>query len=82
MDNWRTYAMKGGWLRVKHGLIDPTEGLDWVETSWSPSGGNQRGKFFVDPSTDGWVVLRPDPAIVTAAFYRLAISGIAWPPAD
>lgn len=37
--NWRTYGMKGEWLRVQDGLIPRTggaggQGVDWIEDRW------------------------------------------------
>lgn len=32
--NWRTYAMKGDWLRAKFGLIPRQWAVDYIETYW------------------------------------------------
>lgn len=34
LNNWRTYAMKGEWLRAKYGFIKKQEGLDFIEDTW------------------------------------------------
>lgn len=42
--NWRTYAMKGEWLRYQDGLIASSVG--WIEDNWlQPSEGYQRARF-------------------------------------
>lgn len=33
-NNWRTYAMRGEWLRVRQGLADRAEAVDFIERSW------------------------------------------------
>lgn len=33
-NNWRTYPMKGEWLRVKAGLADRAAALDFIRDSW------------------------------------------------
>ena len=33
-NNWRTYAMKGEWLRVKAGLVSESTAEPWEESSW------------------------------------------------
>lgn len=35
--NWRTYAMKGEWLRAKSGYVDKANALSWIEDSWKTS---------------------------------------------
>ncbi|MEX2514364.1 MAG: hypothetical protein WD398_15780 [Cyclobacteriaceae bacterium] len=34
INNWRTYAMKGEWTRVKMGLVDREKAVDFIETAW------------------------------------------------
>lgn len=34
INNWRTYAMKGEWLRAKHNLTDKDQAVDFIEESW------------------------------------------------
>lgn len=42
--NWRTFAMKGEWLRQQDGHI--RDGVDWIEANWNrPEEGDQRGRF-------------------------------------
>jgi hypothetical protein len=44
LQNWRTYASKGEWLRQQDGLI--SDGVSWIESNWlTSSGGNQRARF-------------------------------------
>jgi hypothetical protein len=33
-NNWRTYAMRGEWLRLKQGLAHRDEAVDFIERSW------------------------------------------------
>ncbi len=33
-NNWRTYAMKGEWLRANNGLVSPDEARRFVEDAW------------------------------------------------
>ncbi|WP_111765558.1 discoidin domain-containing protein [Nakamurella deserti] len=40
--NWRTYAMKGEWLRAKNGLVDRVLATAWIEASWL---GSQRARL-------------------------------------
>lgn len=35
--NWRTYAMKGEWLRAKNGYVDKASAISWIEDSWKSS---------------------------------------------
>jgi hypothetical protein len=35
--NWRTYAMKGEWLRAVGGLVDRPAAVAWIEASWIAS---------------------------------------------
>ena len=51
--NWRTYAMKGEWLRVQDGLVPRTggaggQGVDWIEDRWL---NEQRSRFIRDRDT-------------------------------
>lgn len=32
--NWRSYAMKGEWLRAAEGYVDRERATDWIEHSW------------------------------------------------
>lgn len=32
--NWRTYAMKGQWLRAKNGYVNKAAAVSWLENSW------------------------------------------------
>jgi len=42
--NWRTFAMKGEWLRQQDGYI--SDGVDWNEENWTQAGeGFQRSAF-------------------------------------
>jgi hypothetical protein len=42
--NWRTFAMKGEWLRQQDGYI--SDGVDWNEENWTQAGeGFQRERF-------------------------------------
>jgi hypothetical protein len=35
-NNWRTYAMKGEWFRIKAGLVpDETASKTWIESTWT-----------------------------------------------
>ncbi|WP_341406195.1 hypothetical protein [Luteolibacter soli] len=46
--NWRTFAMKGEWLRQQDGYI--TDGVKWNEANWTEkSEGGQRDRFRRDP---------------------------------
>lgn len=33
-NNWRTYAMKGEWLRVRAGLVDREAAISFIEDAW------------------------------------------------
>lgn len=45
--NWRTFAMKGEWLRQQDGYI--TDGVDWIEKCWTNwDEGDQRARFLED----------------------------------
>ncbi len=42
--NWRTFAMKGEWLRQQDGYI--SDGVSWIEADWlNPVEGGQRERF-------------------------------------
>lgn len=49
-NNWRTYGMKGEWLRVQDGLVprdsDSNQGIPWIESSWLTQ--SQRARFVRD----------------------------------
>ncbi len=53
-NNWRTYGMKGEWLRVQDGLVprdsDKQQGIPWIESSWLRQ---QRSRFVRDRDTYG-----------------------------
>lgn len=54
-NNWRTYAMKGEWLRVKAGLVASSTALPWEEDSWlmpSNTANSQWGKISHASATD------------------------------
>ncbi len=34
LNNWRTYAMKGEWLRAERGLVDIQSAIDFIEYNW------------------------------------------------
>jgi hypothetical protein len=40
--NWRTYAMKGEWLRAAQGLVDKAAARNYIERYWT---GEQRASF-------------------------------------
>lgn len=44
--NWRTYAMKGEWLRAKNGYVSKGEAISWLESSWI---GTQKERFTNNP---------------------------------
>lgn len=45
--NWRTFAMKGEWLRQKDGYI--SDGVNWIESNWLQKvEGGQRERFRED----------------------------------
>jgi hypothetical protein len=33
-NNWRTYAVKGEWLRAKNGYVNKVTAVSWIESSW------------------------------------------------
>lgn len=35
INNWRTYAMKGEWLRAKAGLVSPASARAFIEQAWT-----------------------------------------------
>jgi hypothetical protein len=45
MNNWRTYAMKGEWMRFKAGLVDRSAATSFVAESWWFL---QRNRMFAD----------------------------------
>ncbi len=54
-NNWRTYAMKGEWLRVKAGLATQSTAVTWLEDSWlmpSNTANSQWSKISHASSTD------------------------------
>ncbi|SDM93020.1 hypothetical protein [Kriegella aquimaris] len=42
LNNWRTYAMKGEWVRAKHGFIDKQKTVGFIEDNWKNYGQYQR----------------------------------------
>jgi hypothetical protein len=42
LNNWRTYAMKGEWVRASHGFIDKKEAVDFIEDNWKNATQYQR----------------------------------------
>lgn len=54
--NWRTYAMKGEWLRAKNGYVNKVTALSWIENSWITTQRerltNSSWNFYHDTSTD------------------------------
>jgi len=47
INNWRTYAMRGEWLRVAPGLADREEAVDFIERAWHHR--TQRMRIVPDP---------------------------------
>ena len=45
-NNWMTYAMKGEWLRYRHGLVSRAEAVEFIETSWKDE---QRARILPTP---------------------------------
>jgi len=70
--NWRTFAMKGEWLRQRDGYI--TDGVPWIERSWTNwIEGDQQSRFLSDrddyhlnPFFNLYHDSRPGPATTTA----------------
>jgi hypothetical protein len=54
--NWRTYAMKGEWLRAKNGYVNKVTAVSWIENSWINTQRsrltNSSWNFYHDTSTD------------------------------
>lgn len=54
--NWRTYAMKGEWLRAKNGYVSKGTAVDWIERSWLNTQAwrfnNNTWGFYHDRSSD------------------------------
>lgn len=48
LNNWRTYAMKGEWVRAEAGLVDPEEAQAFIERAWTRQ--TQRTRI----ATDKW----------------------------
>ena len=42
LNNWRTYAMKGEWARVRAGLVGKTDAQAFIETSWTQATQRER----------------------------------------
>ena len=42
LNNWRTYAMKGEWARVRSGLVSRAGAQDFIETSWTEATQRER----------------------------------------
>jgi hypothetical protein len=47
-NNWRTYAMKGEWLRAKAGLVPKGDAFSFIDDAWHRS--TQRERIAPDPS--------------------------------
>jgi hypothetical protein len=63
--NWRAYAMRGQWLRHKHGLVDRNTAIDYIEDSWRNAEQRERiggdmWNLYQDHQTD------PEPHAVEA----------------
>lgn len=54
--NWRTYAMKGEWLRAKNGYVPKSSAVNWIENSWRNTQAwrfnNNIWNFYHDQSSD------------------------------
>jgi hypothetical protein len=54
--NWRTYAMKGEWVRAKNGYVNKIIAVSWIENSWITTQRsrltNNSWNFYHDTSTD------------------------------
>ncbi len=35
LNNWRTYAMKGEWIRAQHGLVNRDDAVAFIEHAWN-----------------------------------------------
>ncbi len=46
LNNWRTYTMKGEWLRAKKGLVDSISAITYIEYNWLNT--TQRARIFND----------------------------------
>lgn len=46
INNWRTYAMKGEWMRAEAGLVDRPEAYSFVEDAWTEK--TQRTRIAAD----------------------------------
>ena len=46
INNWRTYAMKGEWMRAKAGLVPPDSAADFIERGWNTH--TQRERIVLD----------------------------------
>ncbi|MEO5834183.1 MAG: discoidin domain-containing protein [Nakamurella sp.] len=79
--NWRTYAMKGEWLRARGGYVDRVVATRWIEKSWTET---QRGRLtgnrwnqYSDRTSD------PDTHVYDAAarsnLFSLVIDGYDGP---
>lgn len=55
-NNWRAYAMRGEWLRVRPGLADRNAAVDFIERSWADSQRDRMAKsqwnLYLDHSSD------------------------------
>jgi hypothetical protein len=54
-NNWRTYAMKGEWLRVKAGLVNQASSTTWLEDSWASGTSSQWSHISHASSTDSFL---------------------------
>ena len=78
LNNWRTYAMKGEWLRAQAGLVPRTDALQFIHDSWLNATqrariADDRWHLYQDHSSD------PEPHAVEAVgrgnLLALAASG-------
>ncbi len=85
LNNWRTYAMKGEWIRASHGFIDKKEAVQFVEDNWKNATQYQRigltkWNLYEDWSSD------PQSLAVESVgrgnLTALAMSGYDGPSAD
>ncbi|MEO3407290.1 T9SS type A sorting domain-containing protein [Mucilaginibacter sp. CAU 1740] len=55
-NNWRSYAMKGEWLRAQNGYVNMGSAVNWIENSWVTTQKarltNNSWNFYHDTSTD------------------------------
>lgn len=66
--NWRTYAMKGEWFRIKAGLVDEASSRSWLESSWIDT---QRSRM----ATTAWNMYRDKTSDPDTTIYEAAARG-------